>query len=161
MSCGFHGHRRVAAGGHAAPNAAEDSVDLLPILLGKPLDRPVREATVHHGGAGKLAIRRGDWVLINAPTGEDNTRGESQWFKDLRGYAPHDQPGELFNLPEDLSERRNLYAERPELVRALKDVLEKIKRNGRSTPGPAQKNDTPIDDGGTGGKPSVKGSGTS
>ena len=111
------------------------------------------------GRAGKFAIRRGDWVLIDAPTRRRQQPVASRsGSRMLRGYAPHDQPGELFNLREDLSEQRNLYAERPELVRALKDVLEKIKRDGRSTPGPAQKNDTPIDDGGTGGKPTVKGS---
>jgi arylsulfatase A len=129
------------------PDAGEDSVDLLPILRGEPRGRPVRAATVHHAASGKLAIRKGDWVLVAAPSGEVNRRGEPQWLKVERGYLPHDQPGELFNLREDLSERRNRYADRPEIVRELTEVLEKLKRDGRSTPGPPQENDVPVGDG--------------
>src|SRR5262249_51169719 len=114
--------------------------------LGNAGSTPVREATVHHSASGKFAIRRGDWVLIDAPSGDDNRkRGEPEWFKQERGYTARDQPGELFDLRQDLAERRNLYAERPEVVRALKELLEKYKRDGRSTPGTHQKNDAPIE----------------
>ncbi len=47
-------------------------------------------------------------------------------------------------MRQDLSQHRNLYAEKPEVVRRLKDLLEKYKRDGRSTPGAPQKNDVPI-----------------
>jgi arylsulfatase A len=47
-------------------NAGEDSVNVLPVLLGEKLSAPVREATVHHSAQGKFAIRKGDWVLIDA-----------------------------------------------------------------------------------------------
>jgi len=43
-----------------------------------------------------------------------------------------------------LSERRNLYGEHPEVVRELKELLEKYNRDGRSTPGAAQRNDLPV-----------------
>jgi arylsulfatase A-like enzyme len=139
------------------PDAGEDSVDLLPILLGEPPGRPVREATVHQAASGKFAIRRGDWVLIDAPSGEDNGRGEPRWLREERGYVAHDQPGELFNLREDLAQRRNRYAERPDIVRALKDILEKSRRDGRSTPGPPQRNDVPVGDGRPVGKAALDG----
>jgi arylsulfatase A-like enzyme len=126
-------------------NAAEDSVNILPVLLGEKLSAPAREATVHHSASGKFAIRKGDWVLIDAPTGDDNgARGEPQWLKTERGYTKHDQPGELFNLRDDLGERRNFFAEKPELVRELKTLLEKYKADGRSTPGAKQTNDVAI-----------------
>ena len=126
-------------------NAGEDSFNLLPLLLGTKGDTPIREATVHHSASGKFAIRKGDWVLIDAPTGDDNRlRGEPAWFKQERGYTAHDQPGELFDMRQDLSQRRNLYAEKPEVVRTLKELLERYKRNGRSTPGAPQKNDVPL-----------------
>ncbi len=128
------------------PNAGEDSFNLLPVLLGEKPARPVREATVHHAASGKLAIRRGDWVLINAPSGADNS--EPQWLKDKRGYAKHDQPGELFNLREDPAQRHNQFSARPEMVRELKDLLEKYQRDGRSTPGEPQKNDLAASPGG-------------
>jgi arylsulfatase A-like enzyme len=124
-------------GVHLPDDAGEDSYNILPALLGQPLDHPIREATVHHSCSGHFAIRKGNWVLIDHPTGDDNR--EPQWFKQERGYASHDQPGELFDLRQDLPERRNLYAERPEIVRKLKELLEKYKHEGRSTPGKPQK----------------------
>ena len=130
-------------------NAGEDSVNLLSVLLGEKPGRPVREATVHHSMSGKFAIRRGDWVFINAPSGDDNgAQGEPQWLKDERGYVKHDQPGELFNMRDDLAERRNQFADHPEVVRELKELLEKYQRDGRSTPGALQKNDVPALPGG-------------
>ncbi len=131
--------------GAKLPDAAGvDSYNLLPALLGQKLDKPIREATVHHAASGRFAIRRGDWVLIDGPTGDDNgPRGEPPWFKQERGYTPHNLPGELFDVRQDLSERRNLYAEHPDTVSELKTLLEKYKRDGRSTPGAPQKNDAP------------------
>jgi arylsulfatase A len=125
--------------------AGEDSVNILPALLGESRERPLREATVHHAASGKFALRKGDWVLIDASSGDDNGRkGEPDWLKQERGYAAHPQPGELFNLRQDRSQRRNFYAERPEIVRELKELLEKYKRDGRSTPGPPQQDDPPV-----------------
>jgi arylsulfatase A-like enzyme len=112
--------------------AGEDSYNILPALLGQPRDKPIREATVQHSASGHFAIRKDNWLLIDYPTGDNNR--EPQWFKLQRGYVPHDQPGELFDLRQDLSERRNLYAEHPEVVRELKGLLEQYKRAGRSTP---------------------------
>ena len=125
-------------------SAGEDSYNILPALLGEKLDKPIRQATVHHSASGKFAIRKGDWVLIDAPAGDDNGRnGEPAWFKQERGYTAHNQPGELFDVRQDPSERRNVYAERPEIVREMKELLDKYKREGRSTPGAPQKNDEP------------------
>ncbi len=116
-------------------DAGEDSYNLLPVLYGRPFSRPLRTATVHHSGSGKFAIRQGNWVLIDAPTGDDNGRsGEPPWLKQARGYAAHDQPGELFDLRQDVSERKNLYADQPEKVQQLKTLLENYKRTGRSRP---------------------------
>ena len=46
---------------------------------------------------------------------------------------------ELFRLDQDISERKNLYAENPDKVKELKTLLEKYKSEGRSTPGKPQK----------------------
>jgi arylsulfatase A len=113
-------------------DAGEDSYNILPALLGEPLDKPIREATVQHSCNGHFAIRKGDWLLIDHPTGDDNR--EPAWFKLQRGYVAHDQPGELFDLRQDLSERRNLYAQHPEVAGDLKQLLEKYRRDGRSRP---------------------------
>lgn len=42
---------------------------------------------------------------------------------------------QLYNLREDPEERRNLAAERPDVVRRLQEKMEAFIRNGRSTPG--------------------------
>jgi arylsulfatase A-like enzyme len=112
--------------------AGEDSVNILPALRGQPIEKPLREATVHHTGSGRFAIRQGPMVLIDAPTGDDNT--EPDWFKQERGYKPHALPGELYDLARDPAQHANLYAERPDDVRRLKALLEKYKAEGRSVP---------------------------
>ena len=128
-------------GAELPPNAGEDSYNILPVFLGQSRDHPIREATVLHGGDGKFAIRQGDWVLINAPTGDGNgQRGEPAWFKQERGYEPNMAPGELYDLRDDLPQRANLYVQRPEIVGRLKTLLEKYQNDGRSTPGPVQPN---------------------
>jgi arylsulfatase A-like enzyme len=126
-------------------DAGVDSVNILPALLGERRDKPIREATVHHSGGGKFAIRKGPWVLILAATGDDNgPRGEPAWFKEQRGYRPHTEPGELYNLTDDPAQARNLYATRPEVVRELTALLGRYVAEGRSTPGPRQANDVDV-----------------
>lgn len=51
------------AGAALPQNAAEDSVSILPDLLGTAKG-PVREATVHQSAGGDLAIRKGPWKLV-------------------------------------------------------------------------------------------------
>ena len=124
------------------PDAGEDSYNILPALLGQKPERPIREATVLHGGNGNFAIRQGDWVLIDAPSGDGiggkHSVGEPDWYRQQRGYTTHHFAGELYNLRDDLAERSNLYGENAEVVQRLKALLEKYKAEGRSTPGPLQ-----------------------
>lgn len=47
-------------------------------------------------------------------------------FADDMGY-------ELFNLPEDTSQRENLYAEYPERVKQMKTLLERYRSEPRNT----------------------------
>ncbi|MBN1393809.1 MAG: arylsulfatase [Pirellulales bacterium] len=112
--------------------AGEDSYNILPALLGEKSAAPIREATVMHSCNGRFAIRQGPWVLIDAPAGGDNRVPD--WFNEERGYTADDFPGELYNLDEDPSQKTNLYGDRPEIVRKLKALLEKYKRDGRSRP---------------------------
>ncbi|HUY33790.1 MAG TPA: hypothetical protein VMV69_13660 [Pirellulales bacterium] len=134
-------------------DAGVDSVDILPALLGEKRNAPLREATVHHSGQGKFAIRRGDWVLILAPIGDDNGKqGESQWLQNDRGYAPHTEAGELFNLATDPTQKQNRYATETAKVNELATLMERYVTEGRSTPGSKQKNDVEITWDGRGGE---------
>ena len=122
-------------------NAAEDSYNILPALLGEPLATPIREATVLHSGDGKFALRQGDWVLIAAHSGDDNvgSGAEPAWLKQARGYTNNPFAGQLYNLRDDLIQRHNHYGDNPAMVAQLKSLLTKYKVNGRSTPGPRLK----------------------
>lgn len=126
-------------------DAGVDSVNVLPALLGAKQKAPLREATIHHSAQGKFAIRRGGWVLILAPTGDDNARkGEPDWFRKERGYAPHTEPGELFHLATDPAQKSNLYRKEAAKVKELAALMERYVTDGRSTPGAKQKNDVDV-----------------
>lgn len=115
-------------------DAGEDSVNILPDLLGTA-QMPVREATVHHSIDGSFAIRQGPWKLALCP--------DSGGWSEPRPGRPEAKglpPVQLFNLERDLGERRNLQADHPEVVDRLTKLLERYVAEGRSTPGPAQEN---------------------
>jgi arylsulfatase A-like enzyme len=113
-----------------AEDAAEDSYNILPVLLGEKLREPVRPATVLHSARGYFALRQGPWVFIDYKTGDNNT--EPEWLQKERGYEAHTQPGELYHLGRDPGQKRNVYAENPEVVAQMKALLEKYKQEGRS-----------------------------
>ena len=121
------------AGHKLAANEAEDGVNLLPLLTGEKLEKPLREATIHHSLSGVFAIRQGDWVFIDAPTGSDR-KNEPAAYAKARGYQPHNQAGELYDLSVDIEQKRNVYAEYPERVQQMKALLEKYKSQPRKTP---------------------------
>lgn len=124
----------AAITGSALPNnSAEDSVDMLPALLGGEV---AREAGVMVGISGKAALRQGDWVLIAAATGRENPapRGEPDWFREQRGYTSHGEPYELFNLRDDPTQRNNRSAGEGARVKAMLALLEQYQRDGRSIP---------------------------
>ncbi|MBK1817107.1 sulfatase-like hydrolase/transferase [Luteolibacter yonseiensis] len=120
------------------PEAAPDSFNILPALIGEPSGQ-VRPATIHHGQNGNLAIRQGDWVFINAPSGDGNR--EPSWRKEEWKIQPHDEQAELFNLKDDPRQTRNLYSGNRDKALELKSLLDRFISTGRSTPGPDLAND--------------------
>ncbi len=117
-------------------NAAEDSVSILPILLGTNKD-PVREAVIHHSINGSFAIRKGDWKLAFCP-------GSGGWSDPRPNTFNKKDPDhwlQLFNLADDPAETTNLVTEHPERVKQLTKLAQSYIDKGRSTPGKAQAND--------------------
>jgi len=110
-----------------AADDGQDSVSALPLLRGK-LDAPVRDTLIYHSCHGKFAIRQGDWVFIDAPTGDDNR--EPEWFKRERDYSDHDLPGELFDLGHDISQRDNVYDDCPDRISQMASDLAAFKAAG-------------------------------
>ena len=125
-------------GARLPDNAGEDSVSLLPVLLGKDT-APIHDAVVHHSIAGRFAIRQGQWKMEFCP-------GSGGWGKP--GDAAAKQRGlpdiQLYDLATDIGETKNVQVEHAEDVTRLSKLLEQIVANGRSTPGAKQVNDVPI-----------------
>jgi arylsulfatase A len=116
---------------------AEDSVNMLPALLGEDKGKPIRQYTLHQTISLALAIRRGPWkYLDHKGSGGNNYGRPGTWG--MKQYAlpekAPDAPGQLYNLESDPGEATNLYFKNPEIVRELKGKLEQFKKSGRSAP---------------------------
>ncbi len=105
-------------------DAGEDSFSFLSLLQGA--DRAIRSHAVNTACAGSPSLREGAWKLILAPDKDGAT------------------PVQLYNLDDDLGETRNLAAAQPERVQSMRARFETIITQGRSTPGPVQRNDVPV-----------------
>ncbi|MCX6635768.1 MAG: sulfatase-like hydrolase/transferase, partial [Acidobacteria bacterium] len=107
-------------GRNLAADAAPDSFNLLPALLGDSAQG--RDHLVEY--ANGLAIRKGPWKLI--PTkGPEGKAG--------RQNALLREP-ELYNLAADPGETKNLAAERADVAKELTALLEQVRTAGRSRP---------------------------
>jgi len=122
-------------GAELPEDAAEDSFDILPVLLGeRGEDDPVREYTLHQTIILALGIRKGPWKYLDHPFsgGNDYDREPLKQYA-LPNTAP-DAPGQLFNLDEDPGETTNLHFEHPEIVEELRTKLHACRDGGRSRP---------------------------
>ncbi|MBL9212115.1 MAG: arylsulfatase [Opitutaceae bacterium] len=120
-------------------DAGEDSVSILPALLGRARE-PLREAVVHHSINGLFSLRQGPWKLALCPA-------SGGWSKpgDAEARRAGSPAVQLYRLDSDPGETNNLQAAQPEVVARLTALLERYVADGRSTPGPRQRNDAAID----------------
>ena len=118
-------------------NAGEDSVSILPALLGKT--KTLREGTVHHSAHGEFSIRSGKWKLILAAGSGGWSYPRDDRPKDIKGFPPV----QLYDLEKDIEETTNLQARYPEKVKQLTALLQSYVDKGRSTPGKKQQNEGP------------------
>ena len=122
--------------GHTIPdNAAEDSVSLLPVLLGKDRDDPLHEAVIHHSISGHFAVRSGKWKVLFC-------RGSGGWSAPREPVALKQKlpPIQLYDLENDPKEKTNIADEHPAVVKRLTGILRRYVEQGRSTSGARQKN---------------------
>jgi len=99
-----------------------DSYDILPLLLGEKKEA-VRDITIHKSKF--LAIRKGKYKYLDG--------------KDSGGFSkekvsPGAPPGQLYDLENDLGETENLYSKHPEIVKSMKEQLDKFKSSGPGAP---------------------------
>lgn len=112
-------------------NSAEDSHDLMPLLKGGK--ETVRTTHIHNTNPNSYAIRHGKWTLIDAKTGY--LSGVDKGWEKRHGYEPDDKsPVELYDMEQDIGQRKNLAAENPETVKELQALLKKIREQGHSAP---------------------------
>ena len=121
-------------------NAGEDSESILPILKGGSADFS-RKGIIHHSVSGHFSYRLGKWKLLLA-------EGSGGWTapteKEMAKIS--DAPkGQLYDMEADPGERENLYEQKSEVVAKLMAQLKEDVANGRSTAGPKQENDLPVD----------------
>lgn len=118
----------------------EDSYNILPLLLNEKEGDVIREATVHHSINGDFTIRKGEWKLLLSPSSGGWSFPKPGTDDEVIKTLPLIQ---LYNMKTDPAEKNNVYAEHPEVVKELKDLMIKYVKEGRSTPGAPQKNDGP------------------
>jgi arylsulfatase A len=115
-------------------DAAEDSFSMLPAYFGKDT-AAIRPYLLQQafGNAPALSIRRGNWKYLDH-SGSGGNRYEKNPELE-RFILPDTAPGakgQLYDLTTDPAETKNLYFEKPEIVKELKDLLEQSKASGRS-----------------------------
>ena len=103
---------------------AIDSYNLLPVLSGKKYSKPLRVATVQNTSPKKFALRQGDWVLIDAPTGA--AKKEQKDYLDYFELKPFEKENHalLFNLMDDPRQSNNLYSQYPLKVKKMRSLLQ-------------------------------------
>ncbi len=128
----------AVVGAELPDDAAEDSYNILPVLLGTQGDKPVRQYMLQQTMSLAKSIRRGYWkYLDHKGSGGNNYTREGRWGMKryaLKELAP-DAPGQLYDLKTDPGETTNLYFKYPEIVKELKAKLDHYVATGRSRPG--------------------------
>lgn len=119
-------------------NEGEDSFSLMPLLTQK--GEYNRKTVVHHSIYGDFSIRDGKWKLLLTPTSGGWSYPRTKKDDDVIKTLPQVQ---LYDIVNDISEKKNVQAEYPEVVERLTGEMQLLMENGRSTPGEKQANDAP------------------
>jgi arylsulfatase A-like enzyme len=123
----------AAISGATLPDdAARDSFNMLPVLLGQDGGKPVRPYTLHETISLALAIRKGPWKYLDHPGSGGNNYGQAPLKALPQPPAIPNAPGQLYDLEQDPAETANLYFREPDVVRELKGLLEQTKAAGRT-----------------------------
>lgn len=109
--------------GQKLPAAAgPDSFNVLPALFGDKTATPRDHLVLQNNGPAPLALRQGDWMLLEKFGGKRGAKAKA-----LPTY-------ELYNLASDLTQTNDLAAQESGKVQELSARLEKIREQGRSRP---------------------------
>ncbi len=108
------------AGQKLPEDAAPDSFDVLPALLGQ--SKQGRDHLVEH--AGGLSLIQGDWKVIEARKGaKTNLTGNE---------LGNSETPQLFNLAEDIGEKQDVAAKHPARVKTMLGEIARIRATPRT-----------------------------
>lgn len=102
--------------------AADDSHNQIALWKG---GLSARESIVHNTKKDHYAMRKDNWVLVDAKSGVVSK--PPAWFVESRGYKVNQFKGALFDLSSDLGQKANCFANEPEKVKELQALLAKTK----------------------------------
>ncbi len=154
------------AGGRFEPDQMLDSVSLAPVLLDRRGDeQPVRQTLLIQSSPGRDALTERDPVLpkpakrAGKRSSQDRQAARNKAFNEIAkkgaksgsdGMAhalregpwklvfdiEHDGPAALYNLPDDLTEQKNLIADaaQAERIRRMERIYREIRSSRRSVP---------------------------
>ncbi|QDT05416.1 Arylsulfatase [Rubripirellula lacrimiformis] len=123
-------------------DAAEDSLSLLPTMLGADRDQPLHDYILQQGFGGRkyLAIRRGPWkYLAHKGSGGNNYETHAMLKEYFLPDTAPDAPGQLYNLDTDPGETQNLADKHPKIAAEMNALLQKSIADGRSVPKPLKR----------------------
>jgi arylsulfatase A-like enzyme len=103
------------AGGSLDQKLPIDGLDIWPVLT-QGAGSPHESLLLCGTRPGEAAVRKGDWKLLVGAQGKAEGAGAAGGV-------------ELYNLADDVGERKNLAAEHPDKVKELRSALEALTRN--------------------------------
>lgn len=114
--------------GQAIPDdGCLDSMNVLDALLGKPGAKGREHLVQQSNDGSNLGLRQGDWKLVRLIN-----RGQGQARVSAKpAPAPAGRFG-LYYLPDDPAEKRDLSSEKPEQLKRMQALLEKVIAEGRT-----------------------------
>ncbi len=107
-----------------AAQAAEDSYNFLPAILGDPR-QPIRGDMITHSADGVFAIRKGPWKWIEGVPVDEIKPG-------ARNSRAAEHKPQLYNLTDDPAETKDVSAQHPEVVQELRALLNRYRDGGYS-----------------------------
>ncbi|MCB1207062.1 MAG: arylsulfatase [Verrucomicrobiae bacterium] len=122
-----------------AAEAAEDSYNILPAILGEPKE-PIRNEVIVHSSDGVYAIRKGQWKWIEGVPATDVNAASAKKHSD-------EFHAQLYHTFEDPAETRDVATDYPDVVEEMKALLVRYRDGGYSREMPPvveKKSVTPI-----------------
>ncbi len=124
-----------AVGVSLPDDAATDSFDMLPVMLGvQPEANSIRPHLLTQSFRGEFQIRKGHWKYLDHKGSGGNGYTKGQMAKYALPEKEPDAPGQLYNLKVDPGETTNLYYQNEAKRKELQQLLAELKSSGRSAP---------------------------